>query len=151
MLSFELLLTHLDSAYNLARWLARNEEDAERLVELAFARAMHRLPPGAVRIALLALVHQAAHERSGGEPADAVPDAPRGTVADALAALPVRAREVLVLRELEGLGYGDIAEVMGLPAGLVPTLLSQARAALRRAVTRRPPCPSFSGEARRST
>src|SRR4029077_2337717 len=36
----EIILPHLNSAYNLARWLTRNEHDAEDVVQEAFLRAL---------------------------------------------------------------------------------------------------------------
>jgi RNA polymerase sigma-70 factor (ECF subfamily) len=46
---------------------------------------------------------------------------------EAIAALPVQFREVLILRELEDLSYRDIARVTGVPIGTVMSRLSRAR------------------------
>jgi len=51
--------------------------------------------------------------------------------------LPVRFRELLVLRELEGLSYRVLADMKGIPIGTVMSGLSRARQALRSAVVRR--------------
>ena len=61
-------------------------------------------------------------------------DADRRMVEQALNALPPRSREVLVLRELEGLAYKEIAEVIGVPIGTVMSSLSRARERFRTAV-----------------
>ena len=52
----------------------------------------------------------------------------------ALASVPDRFRELLVLREMEGLSYRELADVMGIPMGTVMSGLSRARRALRRAL-----------------
>jgi len=48
--------------------------------------------------------------------------------------LPERSRELLMLRELEGLSYRELAEVLGIPIGSVMSGLSRARQAFRRAL-----------------
>ena len=53
----------------------------------------------------------------------------------ALASLPPVLREILVLREIEGMSYHEIALTTGSPAGTVMSRLSRARLALRRALT----------------
>lgn len=52
----------------------------------------------------------------------------------AIERLPPRQRAAIVLRLVEGLGYGQIAEVMGCDVGVVRANLHLARAAVRRAV-----------------
>jgi RNA polymerase sigma-70 factor (ECF subfamily) len=155
----ELLLQYLDSAYNLARWLMRNDEDAEDVVQEAYLRAFQYsgFRGGDARAWLLTIVRntsytwlrkRSAHEsnaefdediHSGGR---AIPNpeqlliqnADAHLVGKVLDALPVRFREVLVLRELEGLTYNEIARVMGVPLGTVMSTLSRARDRCRQEV-----------------
>ena len=141
----EVVLPHLDAAYNLARWLTRNGHDAEDVVQEAFLRAL-RFFDGFhgvnARAWLLAIVRNAGYdwlrrhrpsevaasfdeEVHGGVDEGPTPEdlligqADRLRVRDALEALPVAWREVLILRELEGLSYKEIAEVAA-PAEVVP-------------------------------
>lgn len=55
----------------------------------------------------------------------------RAVVHAALAELPAAFREVVVLREMEGLSYRQIANVTGVPIGTVMSRLSRARADLK--------------------
>ena len=142
----------MKDAYNLARWLMRNEEDAQDAVQEAYLRAFRFFKgfhPGAnARRWLLQIVrntcytalsarrrHEAAPEPDVEALEDAAPD-PRASletkatveaVRQAIAALPVDYREVVVLRELEGLSYREIAEVAGIPLGTVMSRLARAR------------------------
>jgi RNA polymerase sigma-70 factor (ECF subfamily) len=156
----KLILPLLPSAYNLARWLTRNDQDAEDVVQEAFLRA-HRFFPsfrgGDPRACLLAIVRNACwswlrvnrpREVSVGlDDVDEAPDS-RATSAEeelvrrvdaervrgALASLPAEFREVLVLREFEELSYRAIAEVSGIPIGTVMSRLARARARLQAAL-----------------
>ena len=150
------LLQHLDSAYNLARWLVRNDEDAEDIVQEAYLRAFQYSASrrGNARAWLLTIVRNTSYtwlkkkrareshtefdeDLHSGASAIADPEQRVMQIADAhrvgevLGALPVRFREALVLRELEGLSYNEIAEVMGVPRGTVMSMLSRARARFR--------------------
>ena len=149
----ELLLPHLDSAYNLARWLMRNREDADDVVQEAFLRALQYsggFRGGDARAWLLTIVrntayrwlrktrayepvtqfdeeiHTSAIETSNPEQL-LLQNADGHLVEKTLSELPVRFREILVLRELEGLSYREIADVMGMPMGTVMSTLSRAR------------------------
>ena len=155
----ELVLPHLDAAYNLARWLARDAHDADDVVQDACVRALKYL--GSVhgndaRAWFLTIVRHAFYDWLGrNRPAEIVDD--DGTaietaidhaactpeqialrhdetrvLADAVAALPLQYREVLVLRELEGLSYTEIARVADVPIGTVMSRLARARALLQR-------------------
>ena len=142
----------MKDAYNLARWLMRNEEDAQDAVQEAYLRAFRFFegfhPEANARRWLLQIVrntcytalsarcrHEAAYEPEVEALEDAAPG-PRANletkatveaVRAAIAALPVDYREVVVLRELEGLSYREIAEVAGIPLGTVMSRLSRAR------------------------
>jgi len=159
----DLLLQHLDSAYNLARWLVRHDQDAEDVVQEAYLRAFRYsgFRRGNERAWLLTIVRNTAYtwlrkrraydlhtefdeDLHSGCSEAANPEQRVMQMADAhhigrvLSELPVRFREALVLRELEGLSYNEIAEVMGVPRGTVMSMLSRARARFRQAIDRSP-------------
>lgn len=154
------VLPHLDAAYNLARWMTRNEQDAQDVVQEAFLRALRfydGFRGGNVRVWLLQIVRNACytwlhHNRPqqpttefdeklfGPDPRTPSPEEAlvrndRGKlVRQALEMLPTDFREVLVLRELEGLSYKEISELTGMPAGTVMSRLSRARGGLRQSL-----------------
>ena len=154
----QVLLSHLDSAYNLARWLVRNGNDADDVVQEAYLRAFQYADGfrgGDARAWLLTIVRNTAYRwlrktRAHEPPAqfdeqihtsDVEPSNPEQLllqqadgrlVEKALGQLPGRFREILVLRELEDLSYKQIAEVMGMPIGTVMSTLSRARNQFRR-------------------
>jgi RNA polymerase sigma-70 factor (ECF subfamily) len=152
----ELLISHLDSAYNLARWLMRNSHDAEDVVQEAYLRAFQYsggFRGGDARAWLLTIVRNTAYrclgKRRTNEQFDenihvgllgVTPEqlllqtADGDLVEKALRELPVRFREIIVLRELQGLSYKEIADVMGVPMGTVMSTLSRARERLRHAL-----------------
>ncbi|HUN94210.1 MAG TPA: sigma-70 family RNA polymerase sigma factor [Burkholderiaceae bacterium] len=148
-----LALPHLDAAYNLARWLARNDHDAADVVQDAFLRAydafgslrgdnarpwllaivrntcfswLERNRPGASHVVFDDALH-------GGTDPDADPERvalraeDRARIDRALAGLPIAFREVIVLRELEDLSYREIAQVLDVPIGTVMSRLARAR------------------------
>jgi RNA polymerase sigma-70 factor (ECF subfamily) len=149
----EIMLPHLDAAHNLARWLLRGKGDAEDLVQDSLLRAFRYFATfkgGDARAWLLTIVrnttfrwlrsnrgHQLGVEFDEHIHAGAcdAPDpealllqgADRLLLEAAMRQLPARMREVLVLRELEGLSYKEIAEVIGAPIGTVMSTLSRAR------------------------
>jgi RNA polymerase sigma-70 factor, ECF subfamily len=157
----ELLLPHLDAAYNLARWLVRNGEDAEDVVQEAFLRALQYssgFRGGNARAWLLTIVRNTSYawlrKTRAYEPAAQfdeeihsigvgtsnpeqllLQNADGRVVEQALSELPVRFREILVLRELEGLSYKEIGDVMSVPIGTVMSTLSRARDRFRHAAT----------------
>ncbi len=157
------LLPHLDAAYNLARWLVGDPHDAEDVVQEAYLRALRFFASfrgGDGRGWLLAIVrhtcydwlrqHRAASfttpfEEEIHSPEEAswnperllLRDADASLLRGALEALPVEAREILVLRELEGLSYKEIAAVAGIPVGTVMSRLARARSRLQRELTAR--------------
>lgn len=148
----ETVLPHLDAAYNLARWLTRNERDAEDVVQEAFLRALRHFRTfkgGDARPWLLAIVRNTfytwlKHNRPPEEEivdenkqphAEDVSDpetlllreADRQLLRNALDRLPKEFLEVIVLREFEELSYKQIAEVIQIPAGTVMSRLARAR------------------------
>ncbi len=158
-MSDEILLSHLDAAYNLARWLTGNDADAADVVQDACVRALSaedRFRGGDRRAWLLAIVRNGCYslhrrqrvreatgfdeEQHSGENASASPerlaiDRERShRVRRAVEALPAEFREVLVLREFEGLSYKEIAGVVSSPIGTVMSRLSRARAQLAEAL-----------------
>jgi RNA polymerase sigma-70 factor (ECF subfamily) len=152
-------LPHSPAAYNLARWLTRNGHDAEDAVQEAYLRAFRSLGGfrgGDGRAWFLAIVRNTCltwldrnrslrptvpfDEAMHGVPRDA-PETPPGGEAlrHALGELPAEFREAVVLRELEGLSYKEVAAVTGVPIGTVMSRLSRGRDLLRQAMSRRPP------------
>jgi len=155
----EVVLPHLDSAYNLARWLVRNSDDAEDIVQEALTRALQYFDGfhgGDARAWLLRIVRNTSYRwlqknrarqpvefdevihagRGGASPETLMlQNADGQLVEQAMKALPAQFREVLVLRELQGLTYKEISDVVGLPMGTVMSRLSRARDRFRHAVS----------------
>ena len=153
----QVALPHLDAAHNLARWLMRSPADAEDAVQEAYLRAMRFFDSfrgGDNRAWILKIVRNTCYswtrkKRTAGseEPFDEtthsteekresvesklVAQEESERVRNALAALPQAFREVLVMREIEGLSYKEIADVMGVPMGTVMSSLSRARHKMR--------------------
>ena len=154
----EVVLPHLDAGYRLARWLLRNEHDAEDAVQEASLRALRyfrTFAGGNGRAWFLRVVrHVCWSWRDGSRfPTDPFNEERHGAarstfdpemrlmqiensalVDRAMGSLPDRFRELLVLRELEGLSYQQMADVVGIPIGTVMSGLSRARRAFRRAL-----------------
>jgi RNA polymerase sigma-70 factor (ECF subfamily) len=151
------VLPHLNAAYNLARWLTRNDHDAEDVVQDAYVRAL-RFFGGFrgedARGWLLAIVRNTCYDflrrRRPQELTDAFDEeihtavdenqtpetlllrrANQMMVREALEMLPLAWREVIVLRELEGLSYKQIADLAGIKIGTVMSRLARARARLQ--------------------
>jgi RNA polymerase sigma-70 factor (ECF subfamily) len=157
----EAVLPHLDAAYNLARWLTRNEQDAQDAVQEAYLRAFRFFPGfrgGDARAWLMKIVRNTCYTwlHVNGPLKDATefnenlfPPDPLtlnpeqlvlqndkdALVRKALEVLPPNFREVLILRELEGMSYKEIADITGMPAGTVMSSLSRARCRLRQVLT----------------
>jgi RNA polymerase sigma-70 factor, ECF subfamily len=155
------VLPHLDAAYNLARWLSCNEQDAEDIVQDAYVRAFRFFTAfrgGNARGWILRIVRntcytwlrknrpmQSATEFDenlfGPDPRTLNPEeallqkANDKMLRHAMEALPLKLRDVLILRELEGMSYKEIAEVTGMPPGTIMSRLSRARAGLRRSLS----------------
>jgi len=161
-LRFErVVLPHLDAAYNLARWLTRNDHDAADVVQEAMLRALRyfgSLRGEQARPWLLQIVRHTCfswlqenhpHEVISLDESDSawqeIPgpsaeephmlasrNADRARIDRALSSIPVAYREVIVLREMEDLSYKDIARIANIPVGTVMSRLSRARSLLRR-------------------
>jgi RNA polymerase sigma factor (sigma-70 family) len=148
------ILPHLNSAYNLARWLTRNEQEAEDIVQDSFLRALRsfntfrRTEDG--RAWLLAIVRNCCrswYQRNRMQQgiaefdADSQPSlaewsdpemilrnaADSEQLQQAIDSLPLEYREVLILREREELSYKEIAKIVDVPLGTVMSRLSRAR------------------------
>jgi RNA polymerase sigma factor (sigma-70 family) len=142
----ELLLSHLDAAYNVAYWLIQNDPDAQKIVQKAFEQACKEFGKHAdVRRCLLAFVLRGAHTwiRQQGQPEGRSPTEPivetngqagPEILSRALRKLPLELREVLVLHELEGWSYQEIAAALEIPRTAVAARLSFARLCLRNEV-----------------
>jgi len=155
----EVVLPHLQDAHRLARWLMRNEHAAEDVVQEASLRAFRYFQTfagGNGRAWFLRIVRNTCSgwrghsvegrtdpfdekQHSGAGPASDpetlllhTDDA--SLIARAMSNLPDRFRELLVLRELEGLSYRELADVMGMRIGSVMSRLSRARQAFRGAL-----------------
>jgi RNA polymerase sigma-70 factor, ECF subfamily len=155
------VLPHLDAAYNLARWLMRNEQDAQDAVQDAYLRALRFFPNyrgGNARAWLLQIVrntcrtwfHANRRLKDASEfdenhfPPDshaldpeeaALQNDSSNLVRSALAQIPRKSREVLILRELEEMSYKEIADITCRPPGTVMSSLSRARGQLRQVLT----------------
>jgi len=145
------ILPHLDDAYTLARYLLRDEHDAQDVVQDAVLRAFrhfHSYAGGEARAWLLAIVRNccltwqrrtrtdrntipltADTAEASGPASDqlAIDSSERAVVTRALAELPPEFREVVVLREVEDLSYKEISDVIGVPIGTVMSRLARAR------------------------
>ena len=168
----EVVLPHLDAAHRLARWLVGNEHDAEDVVQEACLRALRYLQTfssGNSRAWFLRIVRNTCHdwhsrarqhatdvfdeERHSGTTVTTDPETLMLHAADveliehAMSELPDRFRALLELRELEGLSYQELADVLGIPIGSVMSGLSRARQAFRRAFDTRPQQPARESDA----
>jgi len=157
----EIILPHLNAAHNLARWLVRDSANAEDVVQEACLRAFRyfgNFRGGNARAWLLSIVRTTAFtwlQKNGAQQLDTEFDeeihregwealnpealllqrADTQSLEQAMKHLPDRLREVLVLRELEGLSYKEIAEVVGVPMGTVMSTLFRARERFRHAAS----------------
>jgi|SRR5579872_1279235 RNA polymerase sigma-70 factor (ECF subfamily) len=149
----EVVLPHLDAAFNYARWLTKSDADAEDVVQDAAVRALRyfsSLRNDDARAWLLTIVRNTWYARFSkagrGEQREVLVDMkdqrpdeqldPEALVIQqqaverahrAIEELPADFREVVVLRELEGLSYKEIAEVIGTPIGTVMSRLARGR------------------------
>ena len=161
--SEEALLLHLDAAYNLARWLTRDERDAEDVVQEAYLRALRHFGTfrgGDAWPWLLKIVRNTFYtwirrnrlsdmmtpfdEEEDIHISDApspemllVKEADQRLVRQALRQLPTEFLEVIVLREFEELSYQQIAETVQIPVGTVMSRLARARGRLAKIISNR--------------
>ena len=156
----ETVLPHLDAAYNLARWLAGNDHDAEDVAQEASLRAFkffgsfrgenprawllsivrntfytwlrkHRPPEGTVEISDENLdIEDFSANAETVNPQFVDADAVRRAIGD----LPVGFREIVILREMEGFSYKEIAELAEVPIGTVMSRLARARKLLQKSL-----------------
>jgi RNA polymerase sigma factor (sigma-70 family) len=151
----QLVLPHLDAAFNLARWLLRSRADAEDVAQDAVLRAYRfflSFHGGDARAWLLQIVrntcytwleknrpveqmtefNEELHTTTSVSPESlAIAGNNRERLTRALESLPARQREVIVLRELEGCSYKEISTITSMPIGTVMSALSRARRQLQ--------------------
>ena len=151
------MLPHLDAAHNLARWLLRNEQDAQDVVQEAYLRAFKSFSGfhgSNGRAWLLTIVrntsytllkknravdltttfdeeiHAPGHDSV--DPATILEQSEDAQlITEAMDKLPAEFREILVLRHQEGLSYKEIADIAQIPPGTVMSRLARARAKLK--------------------
>ena len=154
------VLPHLDAAYNLARWLAGNDHDAQDVAQEASLRAFKYFGSFRgenARAWLLSIVRNSFHTwlrknrpnekvveindevldiEDGSANAEAVnPNfADADVVRRAIAELPLEFREIVILREMEGFSYKEIAELAEVPIGTVMSRLARARKFLQKSL-----------------
>jgi RNA polymerase sigma-70 factor, ECF subfamily len=160
----QIILPHLAAAYNVARWLTGNDQDAEDVTQDACLRALKFFAGfrgGDARAWLLAIVRRTAwtwlrrnrpgtevvefdEELHGGEDLSPNPEVALARAGDieavrrAIESLPPIFREVIVLRELEGCAYKEIADIAGVPIGTVMSRLTRARRQLQTVLSTEP-------------
>jgi RNA polymerase sigma-70 factor (ECF subfamily) len=153
----QVAMPHLSAAYNLARWLTRNDHDAEDLVQEAYLRAykfFDAFHGGDGRPWLLAVVRNTCYtwlkQHRGRELTASFDEAIHGSGSDALnpeklllqkttrqmlhealEELPIVFREVVVLRDLQGFSYKEIASIVDVPLGTVMSRLTRGRSRLQ--------------------
>jgi RNA polymerase sigma-70 factor (ECF subfamily) len=155
------VLPLMDDAYTLARYLTRDDHDAQDVVQEAYLRALRHFAGyrgGDARAWLLAIVRNCCYTWKRRErvarrsveyaedehglderaqyaaDAGALEEADRSELRTALDRLPSEFREAIVLREIEGMSYKEIGRVIGVPVGTVMSRLSRARTRLREAL-----------------
>lgn len=152
----QICLPHLDAAYNLARWLVGRDEDAQDIVQEAYFRALKGFKGfrgGNARAWLLAIVRNVAYTwlkkhakqsymvpfdptfhdgTTGDPPSESTYEERVQQLDEALNRLPFEMREILVLRELEGWSYKQLASTLKVASGTVMSRLSRARERLQR-------------------
>jgi RNA polymerase sigma-70 factor, ECF subfamily len=157
-----IFLPHLNAAYNLARYLIRNAQDAEDVVQESYLRAFRAFSSfrgEASRPWLLTIVrntsftwlrdararagqaeyHEELHVSGDDNPeTQSIHRERAGALENCVAQLPPDFREAIVLREMEELSYREIAEITGVPPGTVMSRLSRARARLAECLRGRP-------------
>jgi RNA polymerase sigma factor (sigma-70 family) len=153
----QLILPHFETAFNLARWLTKNEADASDILQEASVRAfrfIHSMNSENPRAWFLQIVRNTSYTLLKSRKSyvefdfekdikDETPNAEdslleKQNAQDLQAALdemPLPYREILILRELEEFSYEEIADMLQVPAGTVMSRLSRARDLLKRKLT----------------
>lgn len=152
------MLPHLNAAYTLARWLTGNVQDAEEAVQDAYLRALRffdNYRGGDGRAWLLQIVRNTcysqlrkkiphssdaefdeeihAHDYACSTPETiAIKSADSAMVRKAIEELPVRYREIVILREIEGMSYSDMGKILNESLGNIRTMLFRARQRLKK-------------------
>jgi RNA polymerase sigma-70 factor, ECF subfamily len=156
--SFEaMMLPHMDAAHNLARWLLRNEQDAQDVVQEAYLRAFKSFSGfhgSNGRAWLLTIVRNTSYTllkknravdltttfdeeihavgQESASPATILERAENAElIKNAMEELPVEFREILTLRHQENLSYTEIGEILKVPIGTVMSRLARARGKLK--------------------
>ena len=148
-------MSHIDTAYNLARWLSKNDDDAADIVQEASLRAFRSLDQCGAnpRAWFLTITRNTAFtymarrhvnatssfmdeaetiEWNGPTPEQVVlANADRDMVTNLIEELPPEFREVVILRDIEDMSYKEIAEITGTPMGTVMSRLNRARQRLQ--------------------
>ena len=162
--SFEaMMLPHLDAAHNLAKWLLRNEQDAQDVVQEAFLRAFKSFGGfhgSNGRAWLLAIVRNTSYtllkknrvadlttpfdeeiHASDDKSVSAATILERSEhaelIREAMDELPAEFREILTLRHQEDLSYKEIADIAQIPPGTVMSRLARARGKLKEGLAAR--------------
>src|SRR2546430_3557421 len=159
----EALLPHLDAAHNLARWLLRNEQDAQDVVQEAYLRAFKSFSGfhgSNGRAWLLTIVRNTSYtllkknravdltttvdeeihaiDHESASPATILEHAEDAElIREAMDELPAEFREILALRDQEGLSYKEIADIAQIPPGTVMSRLARARSKLKECLAAR--------------
>ena len=152
-----MMLPHLDAAHNLARWLMRNEQDAQDVVQEAYLRAFKSFGGfhgSNGRSWLLTIVRNTSYtllkknraadltttfdeeihasDQQSVSPVVILENAEDAElIREAMDALPAEFREILALRHQEGLSYKEIADIAQIPPGTVMSRLARARGKLK--------------------
>jgi RNA polymerase sigma-70 factor (ECF subfamily) len=158
----EIFLPFLDAAYNLARWIVQHDQDAQDIVQEAYLRAFkgyRGFRGGNGRAWLLTIVRNTAYTWINRPAVDeklvsyeeekhaavtsfdlsaneTVIEKRKEYLKSALERLPTELREIIILYELEGLSYKELALALGLPVGTVMSRLSRARRRLQQEFAR---------------
>jgi RNA polymerase sigma-70 factor (ECF subfamily) len=152
------VIPHLNAAYNLSRWLTRNSEDADDLVQESYLKAFRSFETfkgndaAEARAWLLTVVRNTCFTwlRKRGSRADMefdeaahsteqMPDAESvllnraalGSLKQCIENLPLEFRETIVMREIEELSYKEISEIVRVPVGTVMSRLARGRKRLQ--------------------
>jgi len=148
------MLPLMSEAYNLARWMMKNEADARDVVQDAYLKAFRYFESfhgDSGRAWLLRIVRNVCYdalrardsqrnivsldEETAAEVPDSKPspnvlaiqNSTKLRIREALEALPLEFKTVIILREFDGFSYKEISDIAGVPVGTVMSRLSRAR------------------------